>query len=63
MKLTMFGAMGLGLILAALFLAWMELDLTFRGLGTFRDVAPFTLFSLIAILVFALMVARAPDNN
>ncbi|MEM0120200.1 MAG: hypothetical protein QW514_07475 [Thermoprotei archaeon] len=63
MKLTMFRAMGLGVLFAAVFLAWLEIDLTLRGAGSFRDTFWFTLFSLIAIAIFSLLVLRSPDNG
>ncbi len=63
MKLTMFRAMGLGVVMAAIFLAWLEVDLTLRGLGALRDTLWFTVFSLVAIAVFGILVLRAPDNG
>lgn len=63
MRLSMFGAMGLGVLLAALFLVWLELDLTLKGMGVFGQTVWFTVFSVLAIAVFVALVARAPDND
>lgn len=63
MKLTMFGAMGLGVALASLFLLWLELSLTFKGQGVFAETVWFTALSLTAIALFVAVVLRAPDND
>lgn len=63
MRLSMFRAMGLGVLLAALFLVWEEVDLTLHGVGTFGDTVWFTVFSLLAIAIFSILVLRSPDNG
>lgn len=63
MRITMFGAMGIGVVFAALLLAWEEVSVTLHGYGTFAQTLPFTLFSLLAILLFGIFVLRAPDND
>lgn len=63
MKVTMFGAMGIGVALAAALLVWEEVSVTLHGYGTFAQTLPFTVFSLLAILLFAIFILRAPDND
>jgi len=63
MKLTLFSAMGLGVILAALLLVWEEVSITARGISSEASTFWFTTFSLLAILIYSIAVLRAPDNE
>ncbi|MDG6933159.1 MAG: hypothetical protein JRN68_00505 [Nitrososphaerota archaeon] len=63
MKFTLFSAMALGVLLAAMLLVWEEVGITLRGSSSFSNALWFTVFSLLAILVFVVFMARAPDND
>ncbi|MEM0075587.1 MAG: hypothetical protein QXT39_06610 [Conexivisphaerales archaeon] len=63
MKISMYRAMGIGMLLAALLLVWEELSVTLHGAATFSSTFWFTLFSIIAMIIFAYAIHIAPDND
>lgn len=63
MKLSVFSAMGIGVILAALLLIWEEVSVTTRGMASFASTFWFTALSLIAIMIYSVAVMKAPDNE
>lgn len=63
MKLSIFSAMGVGVLLAALLLVWEEVTITARGISSEADTVWFTVFSLLAILIYSLAILMAPDNE
>ncbi|MEM0117826.1 MAG: hypothetical protein QXX17_01930 [Conexivisphaerales archaeon] len=62
MKLTIFSAMGLGVLFAALLLIWEEVSITTRGISSEASTFWFTAFSLLAIAIYSVAVLAAPDN-
>lgn len=60
--LTMFRAMSIGLLAAALLLVWEELSVTLHGSATLGQTIWFTVFSLAALLIFYIAILKAPDN-
>jgi len=62
-KLSMFGAMTLGVVLAAILLVWEEFSVTLHGEASFYPTLGFTSLSLLAILLFAVLMLKAPDND
>lgn len=62
LKLSMFNAIGIGLLVAALLLVWEGLSVMLHGEASFSQTFWFTMFSIVALAIFALAMLKAPDN-